>query len=307
MTRAFRNRLIILAISIVAMLVLFIVSMNRSSEARQLPTPSPMAEKTQAMRQALTSTADFGASETAQAQFSLLQTLTATAALPATKTQEYIERQTELTNQQTATAASVINATAASLRGTATQNASSLSNKVLSLYQDGIIATSSGVFHKLKDFDMTWNRPGYFQWKYLDFSPTNFVLRSNMVWETAGEEVSYSLAGCGLGFGIRDLQNHYRVFLNLDGNVRLHRMLNDQFEMMDVSYYDQLDTPDGHAQMILAVENGWINVLINNQLITHVYDENLTGGTLAYAITSGSSINFGMRCQMFDNELWILP
>jgi hypothetical protein len=303
----FRNRLIILSISIIAMLVLFILSMNRASNAKLLPTPTAMAEKTQAVIQALTSSADFRASETTQAQLSQVQTLTATAGLSATQTQAFIDRETQRSGEQTATAGAVINATAASLRGTATQNASSLNNKVVSLYQDGIISTSSGVFHKLDDIDKTWNRPGYFQWWYMDYSPSNFVLRSNLVWETAGEDVSYSLAGCGLGFGIKSLENHYRVFLNLDGNVRLHRMLNGQFEIMDVSYYDQLDVPNGHAQMILAVENGWINVLINNQLITHVFDENLTGGTLAYAISSGSSINFGMRCQMFDNELWILP
>ncbi len=283
-----KKRLLILAASVVIMLLLFVIDIRRSSDSQLPATPT----------YSLTGTATRVSSQTNIAEHTA-------SAQPGTETAVPIE-ETLLPEALTATAEARIIATAEAGLAKATLRARPMSNIVRGLYEDGAVSTLYGAYKSIDDTLFGFNKPGYYQMWYSNYKAKYFVMRTNLLWDNAGEEVSYPTAGCGLVFGYQDNANHYRVFLNLDGNIRLHRMLDGEFTIMAIDYYGELGRPTGHANLILAVDQGWISVYVNNQLITREYDENLTDGDLAYAIASGSSYDFGTSCDFKDIELWII-
>ena len=291
MSPKFRNRLIILSLSVLLMVALFIISLNRGSN-QNLP-PTPTAGTALAENQETGENPDGEGSPGNTPTSS--PTSTATIVLPTT-TPDYAAA--------TSTAEARIIATAEAGMIKATQRARAMSNIVHGLYDEGVVADPRGSYKKIDDFTTTFNRSGYYQMHTSEYDARYFVIRANLLWDNAGEEISYPTAGCGLVFSYQDVNNHFRVFLNLDGNVRLHRMLDGEFTLESIDYVGPLKQPAGHANLILAVDQDWITVYVDNQQITRIYDENIQEGKLAYAIAAGSSYDYGTLCEFKDIELW---
>jgi hypothetical protein len=287
-----RNRLIFLSISAVVMIVLFILSVSGYSSRNLPPTPTTNPVITESL---LVST-DMMSKDT---------TFTPTVSVLAPSETIVIEP-TPDTAAATATAEARIIATAEAGLVNATQRARAMSNIIHVLYDEGAVTELGGVYKQIDDFTTTFNKSGYYQMHYSNYAAKYFVLRANLLWDNAGEEISYPTAGCGLVFAYQDINNHYRVFLNLDGNVRLHHMQNGEFTIASIDYVGPLKQPAGHANIILAVDAGMISVYINNQLITRYYDENIQEGDLAYAVAAGSNINYGTLCEFKEIELWTI-
>lgn len=285
-----RNRIIILALSIIVMVLLFIMNVTRASEQNLPSTPTES-----------TGVSNNEPTAAITRQISLTPTLSATPAVAAATNESVTDPESET---QTAEARIITTAEAAMQK--ATQRARSMSNIVRGLFEDGVVSELGGTYKQMPDFSTSFNRSGYYQMHSSEQQAKYFVLRMNLLWDNAGEEVSYPTAGCGLVFGYQDIQNHERVFLNLDGNVRLHSMQEGEFSLASIDYFGTLEQQTGHANMILAVDQGWITVYVNNQQITHFQDEDIQSGLLAYAIAAGSSIDYGTICEFKDIELWII-
>ena len=88
----------------------------------------------------------------------------------------------------------------------ATQKARAMSNTVNVLYQDGAVSVKDGSYKQIEDFTGSFNKTGYYQMWYGDYSAKYFVFRTNLLWDNAGEEVSYPTAGCGIVFGFQNLE-----------------------------------------------------------------------------------------------------
>lgn len=306
MLKNHRQRLILLVISVIIMLVLFFWNSSRSSEKYLPPTPSPQTGDTQALNLSSTATHQTVGETATHTPGEIDATKTPTNASTA-GAQANLE-ETSLVEAQTATAISIVLSTIETSLGRKTEEARFLGNKVQSLYSEGVISTAEGKYYQLLDFEQTFSKTGWFKWWFTEYEAQNFLLRTEILWDSATmEEVSWPASGCGIAFGFIDVNNHFRVFLNLDGIVRLHRMINGEFTLLEVAYYGDLRLPAGHAQIIVIAENNWITIYVNNVQVMRVYDENFSKGLIGQTVSSGTNTGFGTRCEMLDTGLWIFP
>ena len=292
-----RKRLTLLIASIALMLVLLLLNIRRSSDDFLPPTPTPyeLAAVVENGDPAGTATPPASTRTATPSPSASLppaeQTLAAEGTLAAGETATSIARETSRAQRQARRA---------------TQYAQAMANIVRVLQEDGAVTTLEGDYITLEDAEYALNRPGYTSMQFSEYSATDFVLRMNMLWDNAGLEISYPTAGCGLAFGYRDLSNHFRLFLNLDGNLRTHRIVDGRFSILSIDYYGELDRPAGHANLIVAVEDSWLSVYVNNLLVTRLYDEAIGEGYLGFTIASGSGVSYGTLCEFKDIELWLI-
>ena len=189
----------------------------------------------------------------------------------------------------------------------ATQRAVSMGRLAETLHEKGYIQTMGGSFFKVKTFDESYAKSGwYYKWT-TEYEPENFILRTDVIWNSASDEASWPTSGCGFVFAYSDPNNMFRAFLNLDGTVRIHRMVDGEFKVIATDFYSELEVPEGHAQFVMIVEDDWLTFMVNNNRIVHLQDENLQKGELSFAIASGTNVGYGTRCQMNNVELWVLP
>ena len=301
MLKDFRQRIIFLVLSVIIMVILFVWNVNRSSERSLPPTPTNATGEMQLSPLASTSTKPIAETKTPEVS----TTPQSEIELTLDAAREQANQEATKADIQTATALAYIQSTIDANLGGATARAQFMGNKIKSLNYEGAISSTDGIYYKVPDFENYYNKMGWFLWWFTEYQPEDFVLRTEILWETATmEDVSWNASGCGFMFGTIDMENHFRVFLSLDGIVRLHRMIEGEFSILEAAYYGELNLPAGHAQMILIVEDGWISIYINNIQVMRVYDENISKGYIAHTVSSGTNINFGTRCQMLDTELW---
>lgn len=284
-----RRRLIILCISVVVMLALFFFSAQRASDSRLPAIPTPPPETNVVLL-----------AEAASPAQSSLHPLTPTASVTRTTAPP------STTPTQTITPTRLIDSQATVQIGMAkaTQRARAMSDIVKVLAEDGAVSTIEGTYNRLDDVAISFNKPGYYSLTFSEFRANNFVLRANVLWSNAGDEISYPTAGCGFIFGYQEMNNQNRVILTLDGNVRMQNITDSITDKSVPEYYGELEKPAGHANLILAVDQGWISMYINNTLVTRLYRENLTDGWVGYLVQAGSGTDYGTLCEYKDIELW---
>ncbi|MCJ7623615.1 MAG: hypothetical protein MUO76_08935 [Anaerolineaceae bacterium] len=299
MFKNYKQRLIFLAISVIIMVFLFFWNANRSSEKYLPPTPTPITQES-----SISSTA---AHQTVEQTETQSPDVLETKETPTAEAQVNLE-ETSLVEAQTATAISIALSTIEANLGRKTQQALFLGNKIQTLYSQDVISTTEGKYYHLLDFEQNFSKQGWFKWWFTELQAQNFLLRTVIHWDSATmEDVSWEASGCGIAFGFIDVNNHYRVFLNLDGIVRLHRMIDGEFTLLEAAYYGKLRHPDGHAQLIVVTENNWITIYVNNIQVMRVYEQNTLNGFIGQTVSSGTNYGFGTLCQMLDTELWIFP
>ncbi|MCE5207439.1 MAG: hypothetical protein LLG42_03915 [Chloroflexi bacterium] len=292
MQSTFRKRLVILVLSVLVMLALFFVSVRRASEDVLPPTPTCQS----GVASGQTANTQTAGAETTAVVENVLRTATPIQLTPSPM----------ITNLAPAETANKVDSQATAQSGMykATQRARAMSNIIKVLYGDESVSILDGYYKQLDDFSVSFNKPGYYRISFSDFQAKYFVLRANVLWDNAGEEISYPTAGCGFIFGYQETLNQNRIVLTLDGNVRIQNISGGDTTQPDPDYYGELDKPAGHANLILAVDQGWITVYVNNQLISRVYDADLREGWIGYAVEAGSSYDYGTQCEFKDIELW---
>lgn len=188
----------------------------------------------------------------------------------------------------------------------ATQQAQAMMGTVQQLFDEGIISTREGEYHRLEDFNESWAQLGYYQWWKTGYSPENFIISADIAWESASDRANWPEAGCGIVFSEDGASDHHLAYLSLDGFGRLAQISKGQWKNLAAHRYGTLSVPNGNAKIMLVVYNQRINFYVNGQRVANAYDGSLDAGNLALTLLSGTNKDFGTRCQMTNIDLFIL-
>jgi hypothetical protein len=283
-----------------ALIIIFVITTLACSISSRQPTgtPTPDSAATQAVQQAQEATQ----AVIDKATFEAKQTVDAEAKRSTAvfqKTQAAEKRATQkVASAQTATANVVMSST---------EQASDFASVIEQLYEDRVITSDQGNYYQVEDFDESWAQINWYQWWSTGLNLTNFVIRVDASWESASEIANFFSSGCGFVYSGSDENNHYATFLALDGRVHTYRMKHGIGTEMTGGYYGPLDTPEGNARILLAVDHHVVTVYVNEKKVVRFEDNSLGEGDLALTLFSGTNKDFGTRCVMQNIEVWELP
>lgn len=189
---------------------------------------------------------------------------------------------------------------------TATQEREDFANTLDELYDAGHISTKNGIYLHLPDFKKDFAKINYLRWYEAGRSPSNFVLRSDIAWDSASAAADNS--GCGFFFHIKDSDNFYAFYVSLKGIVELSGLTNNSWTEFGRGTYGS-PQQKGQVNLILIVQDETFKVLINDKLVKtyHGFTGKLLHGELAYTVLSGTNKSFGTRCNFTNTVLWTLP
>lgn len=268
-----------------------------------VPTSTVDAQATQAA--ALAAQATLDAQSTARVtatEGALAAQKTATqAALDAGQTATAQAKQTQAAITQTA----IQSATAGAVEQ-ATQQAQPLLDRMTKLKKDGMLTSTEGEYFQLEDYEQSWAQIDYYKWAKTGRAPANFVIRADIEWDSASNIANWFSSGCGFVFREDGQENHYMIFLGLDGYAYMMRVVGGIPTYMGEGFYGKLDVPSGKAQIMLAVQKEWINFFVNDKRVFSRQDFGLNEGNLAYTLVSGTNKGFGTYCHFTNVELWEL-
>jgi hypothetical protein len=236
---------------------------------------------------------------TAEAATASAATATSVAILAETATRA---RFTEVAAEKKATK---VAATEQAIVG-ATAQAEPLAQVVRQLVADGYLTHSEGAYSALPDFLESWAQINYYQWRPTGFEPADFVVRADTSWTSASDTANWFASGCGFVFREMSRDNHYLIFLSLDGYVRLSDVRNGVFHILGDEYYGKVGAATGSAQVMLVVEGSVFNYFVNGERVLTRESASFPEGRLGLTLVSGTNKSFGTRCSMKNIELWEL-
>jgi hypothetical protein len=237
------------------------------------------------------------ASAAAQTEAAVKQTETAAAQAEAT---------IEAVSAESTRAAEKMIAQTAEVETLATAQAQDLANVVSRLYEEGILEKSSGTYYRMDDFEESWAQIGWYQWWETGLAPVDFVIRAHTGWESASKTPNWFDSGCGFVFREVDENNHYMIFLALDGNVYLKGYLDGIYREFGKGYAGTIDHLKGDADVMLVVEGPRITYYVNGKKVLAREVGELDEGKLALTLVSGTNKDYGTRCTISDIEIWDL-
>ena len=97
--------------------------------------------------------------------------------------------------------------------GASAEDPAEMKKLVQDLHEKGIISTTDGAFHTIPDFHKEWAQLYYYRWWYSDYSPSNFVIKADLAWESASKTSNLGESGCGFVYHTDDKSNHHATFL----------------------------------------------------------------------------------------------
>jgi hypothetical protein len=188
----------------------------------------------------------------------------------------------------------------------ATVNAQPLYDKIKSLYSSHYVKSTAGVFHALPDFDESWAQMDWYRWWPTGYEPKDFVVQTHLTWESASNYANWFSSGCGFIFGEEDRDNHYAIFMLMDGNISLERVRNGNIVNLGKGYYGKPDLPKGEADITLVINKNQVLFFVDDRLVFRQQEPSISKGNLSTTLLSGTNKDFGTRCQMTDSQLWEL-
>ncbi|MBI9046291.1 MAG: hypothetical protein JEZ06_17490 [Anaerolineaceae bacterium] len=174
------------------------------------------------------------------------------------------------------------------------------------LETNGYLQNTTGTYYKLNDFSESRAKIDYYAWYDTGFAPKDFVLNVKINYETASMNSNWENSGCGFVFHDSPEVNHYRIYPALDGSLFFTALLNGEKLVYNQVNYGNPTIPSGEMTLTLIVEGAQIKALINNELFLDEENDLHEAGGLSYSISSGTNLDFGMRCNMTNIELWVL-
>lgn len=177
------------------------------------------------------------------------------------------------------------------------------------LYGRGIIPSINGKYTKKDDWYSSSNSLGKYSLFYgvID-NARNFLLKSNLEWESASKYTELINKGCGFSFHDSD-EGRYLATLSLDGYA--HFFIGDDPEYlaytMKTAYFGKVDALKDNASLVLAVYENRYTLIVNGQIILTAYGktEDILDGSIEYVIFPGTVVDFGTRCSFTNTELWV--
>lgn len=191
-----------------------------------------------------------------------------------------------------------------------TATAQPFAERIQQLVAQGYLTTATGQYEQLLDFKESFARASYYDWYPTDKAPTDFVIRTEVTWEVAGDQADWETSGCGFVFRASGDRNrgyhHYWAYLSLEGDVYFGRMRGDEATFLTQDEYGEVAVPKGSASLMLVVEDFKFTLFVNDQPVRTLKEGSLTEGELGLVVFSGTSESFGTRCTMTQIELWTI-
>jgi len=188
---------------------------------------------------------------------------------------------------------------------TGTQRTSDFLDKLQEYKDAGYISTTDGTYTYLGDYKDSWSQINYYAWNPTPFSPTDFIITSEISWRSASSAANSS--GCGYVFHLQDNadKDHYMFFISLKGYVQMASSLGGNWKSMGTGFYGN-PAQNGKANVTLIAEGSVFRVLVNDKPVKtyNGFAGKLATGTLAYTIVSGINTSYGTECQFKNTELW---
>lgn len=188
-----------------------------------------------------------------------------------------------------------------------TQQAQAMAAIIKDLSEKGMVPSTEGEYRRLDDLTVTWNEAGRYQVTRADVSAANFVLATDLKYETVAGNTNLPTSGCGLAFSFDDIDNHHSVDYMLDGLVGIFQKTRGEWKTLASRTSGTIPVPSGEARIMLAVYDGRINLFVDGERVSNAYDGSAKEGELGYIIYTGSAKDFGMRCEFSDVDLWVFP
>jgi hypothetical protein len=132
------------------------------------------------------------------------------------------------------------------------------------------------------------------------------VVRAHTAWESASRTADWYAAGCGFVFRSADENNHYMIYLALDGNVYLKGYVAGKLVELGKEYAGQIERVKGEADIVLVVEGDRILYFVNGEKVLEQKNKSLKEGDLGLTLVSGTNKDFGTRCVITNIDLWDL-
>jgi len=189
----------------------------------------------------------------------------------------------------------------------ATQQAQGMQAIIQQLFDEGVVSSVDGEYYRLKDFNQATAKLGYFTyWKVdVNSSPQDFVISTNVAWESASDTANWQDSGCGIVFSLDDVKNFHLAWLSLDGFAQLYQVNKGNWKRLSSQKTAKLSIPNGDAKIMVTSYDKKLNFYVNGNRISNAYDGSLNPGELALTVLSGTNKDFGTRCKMTDIDLWI--
>ena len=190
----------------------------------------------------------------------------------------------------------------------ATQKYEAMFAKIEQYAKDGYIPSTNGTYNPLPDYADSYAQINYYRWYPTGFAPENFVIEADVEYASASDIANWVESGCGFVFHVDSNNNHYAVFLVMDGHTFSHAMSDGKFYPIGDAYFDKLAIPSGKVHIALVVNGNHYAFFVNGKLAQKYegYQGKLTSGDLAYSIISGTNTGFGTACKFTNSELWVV-
>jgi hypothetical protein len=238
----------------------------------------------------------------------LKETVEAREVLAITETAIAKDAQETLIVQSTrsAEAAGTRAAKSAAAAAQETEQVRPIYERVQQLYEEEVISTTSGVYHRLDDFDESWAQINWYQWWRTGLTLENFIVRVDAEWESASKSANWFSSGCGFVYSEDGADNHFASFLALDGNVYNNRVRNGISSNPPGGYYGSVGTPEGSAELMMVVDETVVRFYVNGKQVSRFVDTTIQAGAFALTLNSGTNLDFGTRCRMSNIDVWEL-
>ena len=189
----------------------------------------------------------------------------------------------------------------------ATQQYQGMADKVQQYFKDGFLPSTDGVYTRLDDHQASVAKILFFESQPSGYSPGNFVIETDVAWDSASETSNWFAAGCGFIFHHNpDNDEDYLVFLSLDGYAESQARYKGQNQFMGEGYYGEVKIPAGKAHLALVVNGNQYEFFVNGKLVKKYtgFTSGLLTGELRYAQVSGTNVGFGTSCKYTNSSLW---
>lgn len=173
------------------------------------------------------------------------------------------------------------------------------------LIEKGVISGIKEEYVPFEDISREFAQINYFSWWPTDYEPSNFVIRSDVSWESASDTANWPFSGCGWVFGEKDKDNFHMAYLSMDGYGLLKKWVDGKEEVVVKQRYGNVDIPQGSAELLLSVQDDRAAFYVNGEEMYNIYDGNIDPGTLSFTVLSGTNKGFGTRCEWTNTGLMV--
>lgn len=188
----------------------------------------------------------------------------------------------------------------------ATQQAEKLQSLLTAIKEKGYIETTDGSTIAMDNFKDEWAQINYYDWwEKSDKEYGDFVFSTHIKWSSATS--TPDISGCGIGFGLQENGDHYAVILDRSRVLFLMGRGSHSYVVGVTRGSGRMNFGNpAEADVVVVVRGQKAYVSVDGTFIEYTLSTDQTSyGTFAFTILSGTNKDYGTRCEMTDNILWL--